>query len=84
MPDLNLLLIFAFAAVTISLAPGPDMIYVIANAIGRGPGAGVLSAVGISMAMLVHTLQRLRWGFLTCSPNPSGPSRWCATRAPRT
>jgi threonine/homoserine/homoserine lactone efflux protein len=31
------------------------MIYVVANAIGRGPGAGVLSAVGISMAMLVHT-----------------------------
>ena len=55
MPELNLLLIFIFAALTISLAPGPDMIYVMANAIGRGPGAGILSAVGISMAMLVHT-----------------------------
>lgn len=55
MPDLNLLLVFVFAALTISVAPGPDMIYVMANAIGRGPGAGVLSAVGISVAMLVHT-----------------------------
>jgi threonine/homoserine/homoserine lactone efflux protein len=52
---MNLLMVFVFAAVTISFAPGPDMIYVTANAIGRGPGAGVLSAVGISMAMLVHT-----------------------------
>lgn len=55
MPDLNLLLVFVFAAVTISLVPGPDMIYVAANAIGRGPGAGVLSAVGIGVAMMVHT-----------------------------
>ena len=55
MPEMNLLMVFVFAAVTISFAPGPDMIYVMANAIGRGPGAGVLSAVGISMAMLVHT-----------------------------
>jgi threonine/homoserine/homoserine lactone efflux protein len=50
-----LLLVFVFAAVTGSLAPGPDIIYVVANAIVRDPGAGVLSAVGISMAMLVHT-----------------------------
>ncbi len=52
---MNLLLVFVLAAVTISLAPGPDMIYVMANAIGRGPGAGLLSALGISIAMLVHT-----------------------------
>ena len=36
MPELNLLLIFIFAALTISLVPGPDMIYVMANAIVRG------------------------------------------------
>jgi threonine/homoserine/homoserine lactone efflux protein len=54
-PDLSVLLVFVVAAGAISLAPGPDMIYVMANAVGRGAGAGLLSAVGISVAMLVHT-----------------------------
>lgn len=55
MPEWNLLLVFVFAVVAISLTPGPDMLFVVANAVGRGARAGVLSAVGISTAMLVHT-----------------------------
>ena len=55
MPDWNVLLVFVFAVVAISLTPGPDMLFVVANAVGRGAKAGVLSAVGISTAMLVHT-----------------------------
>lgn len=55
MPDLGLLLVFVFAVIVISLTPGPDMLFVVANAVGRGTRAGLLSALGISSAMLVHT-----------------------------
>lgn len=55
MPDWNLLVAFALAAVAISLVPGPDMLFVLANSVGRGARVGVLSATGISLAMVVHT-----------------------------
>lgn len=55
MPDWNLLVAFALAAVAISLVPGPDMLFVLANSVGRGARVGVLSATGISLAMVMHT-----------------------------
>jgi threonine/homoserine/homoserine lactone efflux protein len=55
MPDWNMLLVFVLAAVTVSLVPGPDMLFVAANAMGGGARVGVLSALGISVAMSVHT-----------------------------
>lgn len=53
--DLTLVMAFAGAALLLSLAPGPDMIYVVANAIGGGRRAGVLAALGMSAGLVVHT-----------------------------
>lgn len=54
--DLHLLLPFVIAATLISLVPGPDMFFIIANGIAGGPRAGVSAAVGMSTGMAVHTL----------------------------
>jgi threonine/homoserine/homoserine lactone efflux protein len=53
--DLGLLLAFVGAAVLISLAPGPDMVFVVANGLRFGPRGGAAAAVGISGGMLIHT-----------------------------
>ncbi|WP_163506882.1 LysE family translocator [Fodinicola acaciae] len=54
--DLQLLLPFVVAITLISLVPGPDMFYIVANGIAGGPRAGVVAAVGMSTGMAVHTL----------------------------
>ena len=55
MPDLQTLLLFMTAALALNLAPGPDMLYVIARSSAEGRGAGVASALGIAAGCLVHT-----------------------------
>jgi threonine/homoserine/homoserine lactone efflux protein len=56
MPDLSTLLLFAAAALSLNLTPGPDMLYVMARSLGRGPRAGIVSALGLSVGYLLHTL----------------------------
>jgi threonine/homoserine/homoserine lactone efflux protein len=38
------------------MSPGPDFLYVTSRGIAQGKRAGVLSAAGISVGLLVHTL----------------------------
>jgi threonine/homoserine/homoserine lactone efflux protein len=38
----------------ITVSPGPDTAYIVAVAAHRGPRAGVLSAVGMALGMVVH------------------------------
>lgn len=45
---------FLTAIVLIALAPGPDNAYIIAVAVHMGPRAGVLSAAGMALGMVVH------------------------------
>ncbi|OLF16095.1 LysE family translocator [Actinophytocola xanthii] len=54
--DLSLLIAFAAACVVISVVPGPDMMFIIANGIARGRTAGVLAALGMSTGIAVHTI----------------------------
>lgn len=54
--DTNLLLAFIGVATFISLVPGPDMLYIIANGVSSGPRAGVIAAVGASTGLAVHTI----------------------------
>jgi threonine/homoserine/homoserine lactone efflux protein len=58
MPDVDLALLVAFAAAVLllSLAPGPDMLFIVANAIGGGRRAGVVAALGMSTGLAVHTV----------------------------
>ena len=47
---------FVVACAVISLVPGPDMMFIVANGIARGRVAGVVAAVGVSTGMAVHTV----------------------------
>jgi len=51
----NLALFFAGSWMLI-LTPGPDMIYVITRGISQGRKAGMISAVGVTLGILVHTV----------------------------
>jgi threonine/homoserine/homoserine lactone efflux protein len=39
------------ATIALNLTPGPDMLYVVANGVGRGRRAGVVSALGVRLAV---------------------------------
>ena len=51
----NFALFFAASWILI-ITPGPDMIYVITRGISQGRKAGVISAVGVTLGILVHTI----------------------------
>jgi threonine/homoserine/homoserine lactone efflux protein len=48
--------IFIFSSIIIIIAPGPDFLYVTTRGIADGNKAGVISAFGISVGLLIHTL----------------------------
>jgi len=49
-------LAFSLACVVISVVPGPDMMFVLANGIARGRAAGVVAAAGMSAGLAGHTV----------------------------
>jgi len=55
-PDMPSLAVFMLGAILLNLTPGPDMLYVLARSAGQGRRAGVVSALGIGIGTLVHTL----------------------------
>jgi threonine/homoserine/homoserine lactone efflux protein len=48
--------LFVISAIIIVMAPGPDFLYVTTRGISQGKKAGVLSALGISVGLLIHTI----------------------------
>jgi threonine/homoserine/homoserine lactone efflux protein len=54
--DVSTMVAFVVACAVISLVPGPDMMFIVANGIARGRVAGVVAAVGVSTGMAVHTV----------------------------
>lgn len=54
--DASTLVAFVVACAVISIVPGPDMMFIIANGVARGRAAGVVAAVGMSTGMAVHTV----------------------------
>jgi threonine/homoserine/homoserine lactone efflux protein len=48
--------LFIISSVIIIIAPGPDFIFVTTRGISDGNKAGVISALGISTGLLIHTL----------------------------
>lgn len=48
--------LFLISSILIIIAPGPDFIYVTTRGISEGNKAGFLSALGISVGLLIHTL----------------------------
>src|SRR5512138_640139 len=49
------LLLYTIGALVIIVSPGPDFIYVTTRGIAQGRVAGLLSAAGISLGLMVHT-----------------------------
>lgn len=47
--------LFLTASWILIITPGPDMIYVITKGISQGRKAGVISAIGVTLGILVHT-----------------------------
>ena len=54
MPTFHSLALFVAAGLALNLTPGPDMLYVAARGAGEGRSAGIASALGIGVGMLVH------------------------------
>ena len=56
MLDWSTLFYFITASAVITLAPGPDIIFLITQSINHGVRAGVATALGLSSGNLIHTL----------------------------
>lgn len=54
LPDAAALALFMTAGLALNLAPGPDMLYVIARSVADGRRAGAAAALGIFAGCLVH------------------------------
>ncbi len=54
MPDLHHLLLFIAAGWLLNLTPGPDVLYIITNALHQGVKAGVVAGLGITAGCFVH------------------------------
>lgn len=50
------LAIFIAASWILIITPGPDMLYVITRGISQGRKAGMISAIGVTLGILVHTI----------------------------
>jgi RhtB (resistance to homoserine/threonine) family protein len=46
---------FVLAGVALNIVPGPDTMYIIGRSVSQGRRAGVLSVMGISTGVLLHT-----------------------------
>lgn len=54
MPDAQHLLLFLAAGLLLNLTPGPDVLYIVSNALRSGARAGVVAALGINAGCFVH------------------------------
>jgi RhtB (resistance to homoserine/threonine) family protein len=54
MPDLPQLLLFIAAGWLLNLTPGPDVLYIVTNALRSGVRAGIVAAFGIVSGCFVH------------------------------
>jgi threonine/homoserine/homoserine lactone efflux protein len=54
LPDAPVFAVFLAAVVTLTITPGPDMIYVASRALGQGRAAGVWSTFGVIAGTFVH------------------------------
>nr|WP_298001962.1 LysE family translocator [uncultured Flavobacterium sp.] len=46
---------FFFASLALTIAPGPDVIYVLSTSIAKGKNYGIAAAIGLSSGLLFHT-----------------------------
>jgi threonine/homoserine/homoserine lactone efflux protein len=56
MPDIHHLLLFVAAGWLLNLTPGPDVLYIVTNALRGGARAGVVAALGITAGCFLHVV----------------------------
>src|SRR5439155_26928369 len=54
MPDAQHLLLFIAAGLLLNLTPGPDVLYIVSNALRQGVRAGVVAGLGVTAGCFVH------------------------------
>jgi threonine/homoserine/homoserine lactone efflux protein len=54
MPDTQTIWLFCLAATALIVIPGPAVIYIVAQSVGQGRKAGLVSASGVATGGLVH------------------------------
>lgn len=54
MPDAQHLFLFIVAGLLLNLTPGPDVLYIVSNALRAGARAGVVAGLGITAGCFVH------------------------------
>src|SRR5947209_5227818 len=54
MPDSQTIWLFALAATALIVIPGPAVLYIVAQSVGQGRKAGLISASGVASGGLVH------------------------------
>ncbi|MCE3272803.1 MAG: Lysine exporter protein [Ramlibacter sp.] len=54
MPDAPQLVLFIAAGLLLNLTPGPDVLYIVSNALRGGTRAGVVAGLGITAGCFVH------------------------------
>jgi threonine/homoserine/homoserine lactone efflux protein len=47
--------LFAASGIVLTITPGPDTLYILGRSIAQGRRAGMLSVLGISTGILIHT-----------------------------
>ena len=56
MPEPSTIWIFCLAATALIVIPGPAVLYIVAQSVGQGRRAGVISAMGVETGGFVHVL----------------------------
>jgi threonine/homoserine/homoserine lactone efflux protein len=56
MPDSSTIWLFALAATALIVIPGPAVLYIVAQSVGQGRRAGLVSASGVASGGLVHVI----------------------------
>lgn len=54
--DMNTLILFVIAALSINLIPGPDVIYIVTNTMKGKMKSGIKASLGLGVGYLIHTL----------------------------
>ncbi|MFI2743994.1 LysE family translocator [Zhouia sp. PK063] len=53
--NIEILLSFFIAAVALTFAPGPDIVYVLTQSIANGKNSGIATATGLVSGIIIHT-----------------------------
>lgn len=56
MPEVNNIIFFVIAGLTLNITPGPDMMFVITRSVTESTRSGVISSLGIAAGSVFHTL----------------------------